>query len=93
MKPLSELVKEWKKGPHVYYSGRMTAVNELQAWLREADSEEMPDWFENTLKYLFPNAEYQPTKVNAHWLKVGLNRLWRKVRHNLLGTTRTEGEK
>ena len=47
MKPLSELVKEWKKGPHVYYSGRMTAANELQAWLREADEwvcQDRPSW-------------------------------------------------
>ncbi len=94
MKPASELFAEF---PHeTWWGGHLPEKCRrcrLEAWLREADSEKMPDWFENTLKDLFPNAEAWPTKVNAHWLKVGLSRLWRKVRRDLLGTTRSEGKK
>jgi hypothetical protein len=88
MKPLSELVKEWRLDSEKL-SGDARLVNqgcadELQAWLREADSEEMPDWFEKALLKLFPDEMYRFMLGTA---------LWRKVRLNLLGTTRQEGAK
>jgi len=43
MKTGMELVKELRTGPHVYYSGRVTAANLLEAWLREADEELLRD--------------------------------------------------
>ena len=102
-KPLSELYKKWRE--HEKLCRRIAAENtpmhpniaerwkqaaaersacahELQAWLREADSEEMPDWFEKAILKLFPDTMYRLGTA-----------LWRKIRRNLLGTTRTEGEK
>ena len=64
-------------------SGFRVSGDLLEAWLREADTEEMPDWFEKALLKLFPDEMYRFMLGTA---------LWRRVRLNLLGTTQ-EGKK
>jgi hypothetical protein len=88
MKPLSELVKEWRiDGEKLSLSSDAALMNqanadELQAWLREADTDTPPKWFEKALLNLFRDNEYLFTKGRT---------LWQAIRRELLGTTRTEG--
>lgn len=91
MKPLSELVKELSENVAAHGCEvcgechvEQTFTEELQAWLREADSAEPPKWFDYELLSLFRDNEYLFKKGGS---------LWQAVRQNLLGTTRTEGKK